>query len=203
MAVNPAGDDMESWPAPVGDGAGRRGTAAPGCDCASGASVPLAKPAQASYRRNLPHLQRRAKPIFVTFSTYKRWRLPESVRSVVLEHCLFDHGTKFVARGVVVMSDHARMVSTSLQDEDGNTFGLAQILSGIKGASAHRVNQALKRRGHVWQDESFDHVLRSNENVRNKVEYICHNPVRQGLVGSVDDYPWLWREWIEGAAQDE
>jgi len=96
------------------------------------------------------------------------------------------------------MPDHVHMVFTPLRDEAGNTFGLAEIMNGIKSASAHRINKTLNRRGHVWQDESFDHILRSNENVRDKVEYICHNPVRKGLVQAVEDYPWLWREWVEG-----
>jgi REP element-mobilizing transposase RayT len=136
--------------------------------------------------------------MFVTFSTHKRWQLPESVRSVVLEHCLHGHGTKLVVHGVVVMPDHVHMVFTPLRDGAGNTFGLAEIVGGIKGASAHSVNKALRRRGRVWQDESFDHILRSNENVRAKVGYICCNPVRKGLVQAVEDYPWLWREWVEG-----
>jgi REP element-mobilizing transposase RayT len=143
-------------------------------------------------------LQAASKTVFVTFSTHQRWQLPEAVRSLVLEHCLRDHCTRFVAHGVVVMPDHVHMVFTPLNDEAGNTFGLAQIMSGIKGASAHSINRALNRRGHVWQDESFDHILRSNENVCNRVDYICHNPVRKGLVRAVDDYPWLWREWVEG-----
>ena len=42
--------------------------------------------------------------------------------------------------------------------------------------------------------------LRSDEDVRKRVEYICANPVRAGLSQHEDDYPWLWREWIEGAA---
>jgi hypothetical protein len=71
-------------------------------------------------------------------------------------------------------------------------------MNGIKGASAHSINKFLKHRGHVWQDESFDHILRSEEKMVNKVEYICQNPVRKGLVNEVNNYPWLWREWIEG-----
>jgi len=165
--------------------------------------VPLAKPAKGSYRRNLPHLQAEARTLFVTFSTYRRWLLPESVRSLVLEHCVRDRGVNLAVHGVVVMPDHVHMVFTPLRDEAGNTFGLAQIISGIKGASAHRVNRALSRRGHVWQDESFDHVLRSDESIRQKVEYICDNPVRKGLVRSPDEWPWLWREWVEGADRAE
>jgi hypothetical protein len=56
----------------------------------------------------------------------------------------------------------------------------------------------LNRRGHVWQSESFDHVLRSDEGINSKVQYICENPVRKGLATDVGDYPWLWREWVEG-----
>ena len=33
-------------------------------------------------------------------------------------------------------------------------------MNGIKGASAHSINKALGRKGSVWQDESFDHILR-------------------------------------------
>ncbi len=58
-------------------------------------------------------------------------------------------------------------------------------MNGIKGASAHSINKLLKRRGHVWQDESFDHILRSEEKMISKVEYICQNPVRKGLVKEV------------------
>ena len=78
-------------------------------------------------------------------------------------------------------------------------MGLAQIMNSIKGASAHRVNKALERRGHVWQAESFDHVLRSDESARRTAEYIYANPVRAGLVRTEGDYPWLWREWTEGS----
>ena len=97
------------------------------------------------------------------------------------------------------MPDHVHLVFTQLRDEQGNIFGLAEIMNGIKGVSAHSVNKALKRRGPVWLYESFDRMLRTDESILQKVDYICQNPVRQGLVENVDDYPWLWREWIEGA----
>jgi putative transposase len=45
----------------------------------------------------------------------------------------------------------------------------------------------------VWQDEFFDHVLRCNESLAEKVDYLCQNPVRAGLVKAEADYPWLWR----------
>jgi REP element-mobilizing transposase RayT len=159
----------------------------------------LAKPTKGEYRRNLPHLQADDKTQFVTFATFKRWRLPESVRGLVLNHCLHDHGKKIQMHGAVVMPDHVHLIFTQLRDLSGNIFGLAEIMNGIKGASSHSVNKALKRRGPVWLYESFDRILRTDENLHQKVEYICQNPLRKGLVTCEDDYPWLWREWVEGA----
>jgi hypothetical protein len=70
----------------------------------------LAKPAKNEYRRNLPHLQAEDKPVYLTFCTYKRWRLPTSVRSLIIRHCLHDHGTKLQVHGLVVMPDHVHMI---------------------------------------------------------------------------------------------
>jgi hypothetical protein len=64
----------------------------------------------------------------------------------------------------------------------------------MKGVSARSVNKLVGGSGPVWQDESFDHVLRSNESFAEKLEYIRQNPVRAGLVKRVEDYPWLWVE---------
>jgi REP element-mobilizing transposase RayT len=158
----------------------------------------IAKPAPSAYRRNLPHLQVEGKPLFVTFGTAGRWILPENVRSLVLEHCLHDHGSKLWMHAAVVMPDHVHLLFGALRDDTGSTFGLSEIMSGIKGASAHRINRTLGRKGSVWQNESFDHVLRCDESIREKGEYICDNPVRRGLVSVAEEYPWLWRDWVEG-----
>ena len=178
-------------------GIGRRDVAQPPPAVTPG-NHPTAKPVKGYYRRNLPHIQQEDKSIFITFSTYKRWELPESVRDLVIKHCLHDHGNKLLVHGIVVMPDHVHIVISPLKDSSGEIYGLSEIMSGIKGASAHSINKTIKRQGHVWQDESFDRVLRSDEKIIEKVEYICQNPVRKGLVKRVDDYPWLWREWVEG-----
>lgn len=164
--------------------------------------VPQSRPAKGEYRRNLPHIQAEDKTFFVTFSTHKRWELPESLRGLVLKHCLHDHEKKLLMHGLVVMPDHVHLVFTPLKDGEGRQFGLAEIMHGIKGSSAHSINKVLKRRGKVWEEESFDRIMRSHENIVQKVEYICQNPLRNGLVQEGEDYPWLWREWLEGAFRD-
>jgi hypothetical protein len=96
------------------------------------------------------------------------------------------------------MPDHVHLVLTPLIGASGEPFHLTAILAVMKGASARAVNHSLGRIGALWQDESFDHVLRSGESAAAKAEYICANPVRKRLCAREDDYPWLWREWIEG-----
>ena len=46
--------------------------------------------------------------------------------------------------------------------------------------------------GHVWQAESFDHVVRPSESLGQKIQYVMANPVRRGLVADSSVYPWLW-----------
>lgn len=92
------------------------------------------------------------------------------------------------------MPEHVHLLLTPLRNAQGNLFSLVEILQGIKGASAYSVNRALRRSAPVWEEESFDHVLRGDESFREKVEYIRRNPVRRGLVRAAEDYPWLWVE---------
>jgi putative transposase len=55
-------------------------------------------------------------------------------------------------------------------------------------------SKAIKRqlgvRTPVWQEEFFDHVLRSSESYGEKWNYVRNNPVRHGLVANADDWPW-------------
>ena len=150
---------------------------------------------QAFYRRQLPHLQCDYKQHFVTFCTDRRWVLPERVRSIVLECCLHHNGERFDLRVAVVVPDHVHMIFTPLVNQRAmEIYSLAQIMDSVKGFSAHRVNEKLRRKGRVWQPESFDHVVRSSEGLDAKVAYLLENPVRAGLVEEWVHYPWLWKK---------
>ena len=147
------------------------------------------------YRRRLPHLQCDDKPHFVTFCTYQRWILPECVRFLVLESCLHGKGKMIDLKAAVIMPDHVHIIFTPLVDSEGmEIYCLAEIMDGIKGASAHKINRELGRKGKVWQTESFDHVLRSSESLDAKILYLLENPVRAGLVREWGQYSWSWRK---------
>jgi len=149
-----------------------------------------------TYRRHLPHFQSDFRTYFI-FSTQNRWILPPSARAIAVRHIVFEDGRRVHLHAAVVMPDHVHILITPMYDSAGHNYALPTILQGIKGSSARSINKALRRSGTVWQEESFDHELRRDESLRVKAAYLCANPVRKGLVASIDDYPWLWREWID------
>lgn len=125
-----------------------------------------------SFRRNLPHIQKDSRALFVTFRTYGNVELPPAARDIVIETCLFEHGKRINLYGVVVMPTHVHMVFSPLLDGSKQAYTIAEVLHAIKSVSAHKINRRLCRSGHLWQDESFDHVLRHNESVAAKVLYL-------------------------------
>ena len=146
------------------------------------------------YRRNLPHYQKSDRAHFVTFTTANNWILPHRARNIVLRCCVELNEKKIELHAAVIMPEHVHLIFTPLRDPSKEEFRLAEILHFIKGFSSHEINKALKRKGPVWLDESFDHVLRSDERLENKIEYVRQNPVRRGLVKFPANYRWLWIE---------
>lgn len=151
-----------------------------------------------AYRRNLPHIDVSERPLFVTYGTFGRWRLPPAARTIALKHVLYAHTRHYFVHVVVVMPDHVHIVMTLPHPLTADARSLAAILKGMKGVSARRINEFFGRRGHVWVVESFDRVVRRTEGLMNVCNYVIENPVRAGLVAAPDDYPWLWRPWLEG-----
>ncbi len=146
------------------------------------------------YRRMLPHYQKAGRALFVTFCKLIPTPFTANARDVILRHCLNDDGKRYLLHAAAVMPEHVHLLLTPLEDEEGWSYGLPATLKLLKGSSARSVNKLLGSNGPVWQEESFDHVLRSQESLEEKLEYIRQNPVRRGLVKRPEDYRWLWVE---------
>ncbi len=150
------------------------------------------------YRRMLPHYQKAGRAIFVTFCKANRIAFSPEGRDAILQHCLHDNRKRYELHAAVVMPDHVHLLLTPLRDERGWPHSLPTILKQLKGASARSVNKLSGSSGPVWQEESFDHILRSQESFEKKLEYLRQNPVRRGLVRRPEDYKWLWVEQTAG-----
>jgi REP-associated tyrosine transposase len=151
-----------------------------------------------SYRRHLPHYQSANRTYLVTFVTSGRWTLPPRARDIVLSEIVNIHyDMAFVFAGVV-MPDHVNLVVQPLWNRSGGPFAVFEVPKKLKGRSSRFINIALARSGAVWLDENFDHQMRSEESLIQKSDYVLQNPVRKNLAKVPEDYPWIWRWWIEG-----
>ena len=149
-------------------------------------------------RRHLPHLERPERTYFVTFTTINRLILTPAAKTIALACCVYEHLASSFLHVAVVMPDHVHLILAPYDN-----WRLSAVMRRVKGISSRQMNLAMGRAGQLWQDESFDRIIRSGEDIRKKSEYLCMNPVRAGLVSSPDEYPWLWREWVEGRRNNQ
>lgn len=95
----------------------------------------------------------------------------------ILEGALrhFD-GDRYALGEFVVMPNHVHVLVTPAPD-----WELSKVLHSWKSFSANAVNRLLGRSGTLWQEESFTHLVRSEEHLRHFERYIRGNPAQAGL----------------------
>ncbi len=131
--------------------------------------------------------QKYDRPIwFVTFAMYDR--KPELASSKVYGRFV-RFGEQQASRGIaigrhVIMPDHVHLFIRLVPEyELGTTIGF------LKKALSAVLEQIGVQAPH-WQPGFFDHLLRSAEAYSEKWEYVYQNPVRAGLVGSPEEWPY-------------
>ena len=68
-------------------------------------------------------------------------------------------------------------------------YQLAKVLHSWKSYSAKVINKHLNCEGALWQDESFDQIVRSEVHLYRIGEYIRRNPEKAGI--KVNHASWL------------
>ena len=86
----------------------------------------------------------------------------------------------------VIMPDHVHFFCAPELDAKP----LSIFIGFWKEWTSKGIKRALELVGPVWQEEFFDHLLRSFESYSQKWDYVRENPVRAGLVAKADDWPW-------------
>jgi type I restriction enzyme R subunit len=62
------------------------------------------------------------------------------------------------------------------------------VMHSLKSYTANECNRLLGRRGAFWQDESYDHWVRNQDELQRIIEYVESNPVKAGLCGLPADF---------------
>jgi len=114
------------------------------------------------------------------------WLRDARIARVVADALLYGESGRhfYQLRAWVVMPNHLHLLLRPLT-------ALPVITRWLKGSTARQSNLVLGRTGQVfWQDESFDHRVRDEEELERIARYVEHNPVSAGLSVSPGDWPW-------------
>lgn len=84
----------------------------------------------------------------------------------------------------IVMPNHVHLVFNKLE----NARSVDKIMQEIKRMSAYYANKELNKSGYFWQGESYDHIVRSEDELYKIIKYVLKNPVKARFVK-------FWHEW--------
>jgi len=97
------------------------------------------------------------------------------VKAVVEKALRCFDGQRYGLDEFVVMPNHVHALVTPMGEHT-----LSQILHSWKSFTANEINKMLKKKGELWQKESFDHIVRSPESLERIRQYIRNNPRNGG-----------------------
>lgn len=105
--------------------------------------------------------------------------LAPGIASSLLESAQFYHERqRWDCRLFLLMPDHLHALLAFPSGQD-----MGRILASWKGYQA-------KQHDIQWQENYFDHRIRSRQELDEKAAYIRLNPVRKGLCQSEEAWPW-------------
>lgn len=107
-----------------------------------------------------------------------------ALREIVVKAMHHFDGQHFILGDYVLMPNHVHVLVTP---HEGHT--LAKILAGWKRVSGHAILLTTGGPKPFWMDEDFDHVVRSERQLRHFQNYIAENPEKAKL------RPGTWTHW--------
>jgi putative transposase len=102
-------------------------------------------------------------------------RKPE-LRGFLIETLHFHDGARYALDEYVIMPNHAHVLLVPTSE-----WSLREILATWKKFAARRINEALRKSGTLWRQETFDHIVRTEEKLESCRRYIRANPTKARL----------------------
>ena len=85
-------------------------------------------------------------------------------------------GERYQLHAWSIMPNHVHVI---VEPEKG--WELKRIVYTWKSYTAHRINRYLNRKGQFWEQESYDHIIRSEKEYWFQIDYVWSNPDKAGL----------------------
>ena len=116
------------------------------------------------------------------------WLSNENMAQIVADTLLYYDRQRYDLYAFSIMSNHVHLVVRHLEEAYDVEFPVTGFMRSIKSFTGKECNKLLKRNGKFWQAESFDRLIRDEEELENVILYTLNNPVKANLVSD-------WRDW--------
>jgi len=99
------------------------------------------------------------------------------------------NGERYHLACSVVMPNHCHAIIRPYEGHE-----LEDLIGAMKSITARHINVATGRQGDLWQQESYDRIIRDMEHLRRIIQYIGRNPSCSGL--PIEKWPrWIDPTW--------
>ena len=112
------------------------------------------------------------------------WLCDDKVATIIADSLHFNNSKEYDLICFSIMPNHVHLVLTTLK----NSLPLYAILQKHKRFTAWKSNKILNRTGSFWHPESYDHIVRDEDELKRVIKYTLGNPVKAKFVKH-------WRNW--------
>jgi putative transposase len=126
-----------------------------------------------------PHFEIDGVIYFITTRLKQEGRFVTEREAEIVMNTILDSSTRkeMTLYAYVMMPNHMHILITPI------IGGISRAMQLVKGRSSRQVNK-----GNFWQKGFFDFGILTEEEFREKFNYIHFNPVKCGLVEKAEDY---------------
>jgi len=147
--------------------------------------------------KRLPHIEIPEHTYFITFRTHQYRILNSEEKDIICDVIDFNKGIKYDLISYVILPDHVHVILTPLRGKE-DFHRIQDIIKSIKGFSAYRINEVSREKGSIWQAGYFDKVIRDENDLLKKLQYIVNNPLKADVVENIESYKWIYvRDYLE------
>jgi len=144
-------------------------------------------------KRHLPHWQNPGAFYFITAKS-KDYIFSDEEKTIIYNAILFHNYKKYNLLEFVVMPDHFHIILQPINKDEFGFFSLSEINHSIKSYTAKIINKINQTHIDIWRNESYDRIIRNENELHKFQKYIYDNPVKKGLTANIFEYKWFYFE---------
>ena len=110
-------------------------------------------------------------------------RNPDAAK-IVQDSLLHYNEMKYILHAWCIMPNHVHVIFHMLDN-----MSQSEIIHGWKSFTAHSINTLLNRKGQLWQNDTYNHIIRTSEEYYYQIRYVWNNPAKAGF----STWQWRWK----------